>query len=857
MSAFGNQNQVLVPTPTGRIDSEFPDGNDGSQNVFVWADVSAISTQLLAMQVGSQLSLDLSPYYTDPGSPTAQLGFYVVSGTDPRKAGFSFSGTLLVNAATKVNTGTFRLVAVRGEVSKLSAPISYSIQPAQAATDTIAPTIPTGIAAAAGSAVGTISLSFDPPTDIAPPNAAASGSAFVEILANGTVVSPSPVVVPSNALNSPVAVNLGSITNPDQPVFFQDNKNWTMSAAGTGIAGTAAEQCLLVDFGTQTGYQRFVGQLNLFSSSAPNALLGLMVHETNVQGGKFLAVGLRPSNGTVGLYVQSRVTNGAVSSQVATQLKDKNGQNITGPVYVKIERLADGQTLQVAYSLDTNNWIAITTQTIAMVSAVHYDLFSTSQLVGTDVVGTISEVSLNNDPQITRTISSASSVSIQLRSVDAGGNVSTLSSTLVGIPKPPSSQLITWNPGVRVMVGSPFEFHGLKDAFDQMTIIVNKDPGNKVLGFEICFSWSQLENPNQQGDYSGSWAAVDATTGIRNGGLAAVNALIAHAKAFAFPRDISIQVNCSGNGNTTGSTTYPSSFAPNWLNSTTYGSINGNSHGGCYYAPSSASQPPGPLIQFWKAPVAQKMIALAAAYNGLGIYRWDPIMEISVNGATTWTDSEAITTFGILAQGLRAAMPTTLILLRPTYAFRDRNSYPAFMAAVMPWKISIGNYDNVYEPQGNGDPIIGRRFWGDMAFRGLMDFGGSTVPPARPQTGGPNNGPWFDYQAAGYDFHTWQSPDTLGPRAGGSNPLPATYGRGFLPDIYNHIVQMKASHSYWISNQQAGPNCNRTVFTSGAPANPTPPNGPGGGVASTPLLQDYFQTFVIPNTSYPAAWLSL
>jgi hypothetical protein len=133
--------------------------------------------------------------------------------------------------------------------------------------------------------------------------------------------------------------------------------------------------------------------------------MGMMVHETAVSGGKFIAIGLRPSNGTVGLYVITRTSSGGTSTQVATQVKDANGANIVGPVNVKIERAAN--TFSVSYSLNGLAWIVITSQTITMNSAVHYGPFITSQSAGTDAVGQVSEVSINNSAAITTTISSS------------------------------------------------------------------------------------------------------------------------------------------------------------------------------------------------------------------------------------------------------------------------------------------------------------------------------------------------------------------------------------------------------------------------------------------------------------------
>ena len=224
--SFGLQNSVIALTPTGRIDSEFVNGNDGSGVVPSWV---APMPDLSSLQVGTALSIDLvaAGVFIDPGSPSSELGFNFVSGDTAQSAGFSFSGTVLSNPCTLVTSGAFRLVAVRNGVSVLSSTISFSISSA-VGTDTVAPTIPTNIVAVPGSVVGTIALSFDPPCDIAPGATPASGTAHVDLLINGVASSPGPFITPANALNAPSNVNIGSISSPAIPSLTQSDNVQTL-----------------------------------------------------------------------------------------------------------------------------------------------------------------------------------------------------------------------------------------------------------------------------------------------------------------------------------------------------------------------------------------------------------------------------------------------------------------------------------------------------------------------------------------------------------------------------------------------------------------------------------------------------
>src|SRR5258708_3577038 len=115
--SFGFQNQPIRKTPTGRIDSRYLDGNDGSDVVPVWNAIPSLSTLI----IGTAFSVDLSlspglgqpAPLVDPGSPSSQLGFHSVSGDDPVKAGFTLTGTVLANNNVTAFQGTFQLVAIR------------------------------------------------------------------------------------------------------------------------------------------------------------------------------------------------------------------------------------------------------------------------------------------------------------------------------------------------------------------------------------------------------------------------------------------------------------------------------------------------------------------------------------------------------------------------------------------------------------------------------------------------------------------------------------------------------------------------------------------------------------------------
>lgn len=453
---FGLQNQTIALTPTGYVRSDFLTGADNSDQVVTWNGTtgSNLNAQLGVLQVGTPIAIDLTPYITLPAvAPTTlEFGFANASGDLPRSAGFAISGSgtsadpyKLTNSCVLPVSGSFQIVAItNGATASLSPSLSFTIGSSNAVPDTIAPTTPTSIRATQGTADYSINVVFDAPCDIAPPNSTPSGSAHVDVLVGGSVASPpSPVLTVSNPVGSPTGVNIGNITSPAVPGYNQNGKVWQLSSAGTGIAGTASEQILFLDFGQFTGTFQLVAQLdNYTAGSATNALAGIIIHETAAAGGRLCAVGLGPSDGTTGLKVITRATASAATTTPVTVANDSNGSPIVGPVYVKIIRAADNKTLTISYSLNENGSTAITTQTIVMNATVHVGLFLTSASAGNAVVANIEEVGITTTKQsynTTVTAVSASAVNIQLRAVDANNNVSDPSPNLSIVPKQPAS----------------------------------------------------------------------------------------------------------------------------------------------------------------------------------------------------------------------------------------------------------------------------------------------------------------------------------------------------------------------------------------------------------------------------------
>lgn len=833
--AFGLQNSVIALTPTGRIDSAYLDGADGSDVTPAW-NVSDLN--LASLQVGTALSIDLvaNGYFTDPGSPSSELGFNFVFGQPALDAGFSFSGTVLSNSCTLATSGAFRLVAVRNGISVVSSVITFVIS-APAGVDNVSPTVPTGITATPGSAAGTIAITCDQPSDMAPGATPASGTAHVDVLVDGSIASPpSPLVSPANSLAAPTVVNIGSMTIA--PALAQSGKVWTAFAEGSGIASTASEQCLFYPFGQYNGAQQFCAKLDPYTSSAANALNGLMVHETGVAGGKFVAIGLGPSNGAVGLYVISRSTSGGSSSQVATQLEDANGQSIIGPVYVFISRAADGKTWTFSYASTEIGRNQITVQTLSMNASVQYGGFLTSQSAGTTATAHIEEISITSGVPLTGTVTASSPVSIQFQSVDSAGNTSALSTAIQGIPKTQTTTTgaIVWKPGIRIRIGGYANMQSLASIKSSLDSVIALDVNNQIKGICISPTWAQLEGPTL-GQYD--------NFGSENG-FTKIGALINLLKSYSPPRDLTIEVNGGGNGYSP-PTSAPSNFCPTYMQNSTYG-------GGMTWQGLDR-----PYICIWNQNVANRLIALFAAYYTQfgpdtptgGIYRWDPYQEFSINaGAAGYSTSALSAVWPSLMAGLRSAAPKSVIFVKPTYVNpNDGSAFPALLQAAQDNFISWGTEDCADT----------RSDWGQKAYLGQW-----ASTPVDHTTANGGNPDW--------DYHCNVDPAELWLNSNGSAAIPpATYGSGLIydgapthPGIWTRVKTMKATHVDIYVDAFGGPNVNRRTYSSSAPANPTP--GPGAGlVAAHPNIIDVLtgntaysgviaDGCAMPWTDYPTGW---
>src|SRR6185503_10112167 len=122
-------------------------------------------------------------------------------------------------------------------------------------------------------------------------------------------------------------------------------------------------------------------------------------------------------------------------------------------------------------------------------------------------------------------------------------------------------------PGVHWQTGNAERSNGVSDDTSHMDSILLLT--TSAQGMDTCWHWAQLESP-AGGVYDGSWDSTG------NQGFAGIFKLLNYCAQNNLK--FSMQLNTSGNTQTAGSASWPTSFAPIYLNSTAFGPVAGNNH---------------------------------------------------------------------------------------------------------------------------------------------------------------------------------------------------------------------------------------------------------------------------------------
>lgn len=177
--ALHADNFAIALTPSLILDGHFPDGNDGSGAIpLTWAHVPDFTGN----QVGTPFSVQLfTVYLTQPGGNTATAS--LLSGTLSGGWALASNGTLSWDG-TGVLSGTIQVRATRAGVTSDSNFFNIQSVAVIPNPDTLAPTIPTGLALVSKTATQ-INVTCDAPSDVPTATVPASGMLQVRFFKNG------------------------------------------------------------------------------------------------------------------------------------------------------------------------------------------------------------------------------------------------------------------------------------------------------------------------------------------------------------------------------------------------------------------------------------------------------------------------------------------------------------------------------------------------------------------------------------------------------------------------------------------------------------------------------------------------
>lgn len=219
----------FTATPSGNIDSRYPDGNDGSAAIpYVWSTIPSFANKIEGTDT---VSVDLcATYLTEPNTSTLTN----IGAAFP--TGWSLSGTrncTLSYNSTGTGSAVVRIRATDDMTAETLDSNSFTVESVAAAdppgTDTTAPTIPTGLDVAMNSSSPPRPVvSFDPPTDVRVSGEDVSGLSTFTVSRGGTPLTPTAftgtAIVPTYTADV-----VGTASNTSA---VQTGANWTLTAEG-------------------------------------------------------------------------------------------------------------------------------------------------------------------------------------------------------------------------------------------------------------------------------------------------------------------------------------------------------------------------------------------------------------------------------------------------------------------------------------------------------------------------------------------------------------------------------------------------------------------------------------------------
>lgn len=414
---------TLTRNPDGSYSPEFRQGNKPPDPPTLDCTNPGTAELTGLLNGAGTYSENVRDDFTGTGAAACTLALVSVSGDDAATNGWAISGDNLTNPRTTNGSGSLRVTCTSAGDTRNCPVRAWSVV-TPPATDSVAPTVPLGLEAVAGT--NQVTFTWDPSHDPAPD---ASGVLNYDFIVNGLVNS----TVTAAAGISP-AFSTAQIGGADgSPSSTPTGASVDLSFGGAGIDGVA--DGLMLYGASVTGDQLVSGTVSACASVADFEKCGVTVRDGGNQDSPFVAIYYQ-GNGKVQAKV--RTAAGVAASTVATQAA-------TLPLSVKVGR--SGSTFTAQYSSAGGAWQALGTADVAMAPTVTAGAFITSGAAGTNATGTVGNLTVSTAARLSKTHSTTSAVNVQVRARDDDGNVSATSTTVVGTPNVSAAPQLRWAPG--------------------------------------------------------------------------------------------------------------------------------------------------------------------------------------------------------------------------------------------------------------------------------------------------------------------------------------------------------------------------------------------------------------------------
>lgn len=365
---------MFTPTPSGFIDSEFQDGDDGTVGTpLIWSPCPAIN---LLSNASTSINLRTWCPLQEPGGPDATLSLF--SGALP--AGITLGTDGFSVSSPTVGTASVVVKATRGLVESLSSAIAITVT-APPVGDSAPPT-PVRRLSSSDHADGTGSLSWLPSSD---PNVSGTvtGVASYQVKLGGSAIA----TVTAPSANIQPALTQTIIGSSDgTPSSTQSNADWALSFGGAGLLSTTDNY--LMRAATITGDFTAILKVTAFSSSSGTA------------GSIGIASRASDANDAIAVHSRWRDTDDKCNQRFRTSTAGaasngslSAGTYSVGSLWIIQERLGDVFT--TSCSSDGNTFTTTSSQTVSPGQSVLVGPFITCGNAGVaNCTGTAAEFSI-------------------------------------------------------------------------------------------------------------------------------------------------------------------------------------------------------------------------------------------------------------------------------------------------------------------------------------------------------------------------------------------------------------------------------------------------------------------------------